>query len=139
MTTCGAVHRARTSYRERAWAAAYADFIEADSESPLGIEDLERLVATAYLIGKDDESLELWTRAHRQCLRLGEVERAGRSPEARGGSPGCSGCSMIVILTAPCGDTSWPWTALWRSTRMTSTAPTSSPAPPRPFPRPSSR
>ena len=63
----GAIDRARTSYRERAWAAAYADFHAAEDESPLAIDDLEQLAVTAYLTGKDDESLDLWARAHREC------------------------------------------------------------------------
>src|SRR5262245_4078509 len=73
-----AIDRARTSYRERAWASAYADFHAADDESSLAIEDLEQLAVTAYLTGKDDESLDVWARAHRECLRLGEAERAAR-------------------------------------------------------------
>lgn len=72
------IDRARASYRERAWAAAYADFHAADDESPLAIDDLEQLAVTAYLIGKDDHSLELWARAHRECLRLDDAERAAR-------------------------------------------------------------
>lgn len=72
------IDRARASYRERAWAAAYADFHAADDESPLAIDDLEQLAVTAYFIGKDDHSLELWARAHRECLRLDDAERAAR-------------------------------------------------------------
>jgi hypothetical protein len=72
----GAIDRARTSYREHAWAAAYDDFHAADDESPLAIDDLEQLAVTAYLIGKDDESLDLWPRAHRECLGLDMAERA---------------------------------------------------------------
>ena len=74
----GAIDRARMSYRERAWAAAYADFHAADDESPFAIDDLEQLAVTAYLTGKDDESLDLWARAHRECLRLDMAERAAR-------------------------------------------------------------
>ena len=58
------IDRARASYRERAWAAAYADFHAADDESPLAIDDLEQLAVTAYLIGKDDDSLEIPCRVH---------------------------------------------------------------------------
>ena len=72
------IDHTRASYRERAWAAAYAHFQAADDESPLTIDDLEQLAATAYLIGKDDESLELWARAHRECLVLDDAERAAR-------------------------------------------------------------
>ena len=73
-----AIDRARVSYRERAWAAAYSDFHAADEESPLTIDDLEHLAVTAYLTGKDDESLDLWSRAHREWLRQDEAERAAR-------------------------------------------------------------
>jgi hypothetical protein len=60
----------------QAWAAAYAQLTAADRESPLGPEDLERLAAAAYLTGRDDQSDELWARAHREWLRLGSTARA---------------------------------------------------------------
>ena len=108
------IDRARASYRERAWAAAYGDFRAADDESPLAIDDL-------YLIGKDDDSLELWSRAHRECLRLDDAERAARcgfwlafhcfsaatSSGAEVGSPGSSGCSTTVGSTAQYRGMSW--------------------------------
>ena len=115
------IDRARACYRERAWAAAYADFHAADDESPLAIDDLEQLAVTAYLIGKDDDSLELWARAHRDCLRLDDAERAARcgfwlafhcfsaatSSGAEVGSPGSSGCSTTVGSTAQYRGMSW--------------------------------
>jgi DNA-binding CsgD family transcriptional regulator len=50
----------------------------ADSDEPLPPEDLERLATAAYLIGKDAESAEIWTRAHQEFLGCGAVARAAR-------------------------------------------------------------
>ncbi len=41
-------------------------------------EDLERLATAAYLTGKEDESGELWARAHHEFLVRGEPTRAAR-------------------------------------------------------------
>jgi hypothetical protein len=71
-----AVDQGRESFAAQAWAAAYAQLTAADRESPLGPEDLERLAAPAYLTGRDDQSDELWARAHREWLRLGSTARA---------------------------------------------------------------
>ena len=42
----------------------------------LELEDLERLAVCAYLIGRDDESVEVWTRAHQECLRREDAPHA---------------------------------------------------------------
>jgi len=44
----------------------------------LGPEDLERLATAAYLVGRDADSEEVWTRAHHEWLQLGGAERAVR-------------------------------------------------------------
>ena len=36
----------------------------------------ERLAVAAYLVGADADSDDAWLRAHRECLRLGDVVRA---------------------------------------------------------------
>jgi hypothetical protein len=80
------IDRARASYRERAWAAAYADFHAADDESPLAIDDLEQLAVTAYLIGKDDDSLEIPCRVHGRSSRDGRLPvcpRRADTPDVR--------------------------------------------------------
>ena len=41
-------------------------------------DDLERLAVAAYLVGRDSESAELWTRAHHEHVSRGSVERAVR-------------------------------------------------------------
>jgi DNA-binding CsgD family transcriptional regulator len=79
MTTAGGLDRGRESFARQAWATAYAELAAADRDAPLGPEDLQRLAVTAYLVGRDDESAELWERLHRELLRDGQVERAARS------------------------------------------------------------
>src|SRR5262249_41101270 len=43
-----------------------------------GLEDLERLAIAAHLVGRDDESADVWAQAHQACLRSGDVPRAVR-------------------------------------------------------------
>ena len=79
MTTAGGLDRGRESFARQAWATAYAELAAVDRAAPLGPEDLQRLAVTAHLVGRDDESAELWERLHRELLRDGQVERAARS------------------------------------------------------------
>lgn len=57
---------------------AYAQLSAADQQAPLGPEDLERLATAAYLIGRDAEGTDLWTRAHHGLLSRGDTARAVR-------------------------------------------------------------
>jgi DNA-binding CsgD family transcriptional regulator len=70
--------RARDACRRRAWADAYALLRAADHAAPLGAEDLDQLAVAAYLIGRESEAAELWTRAHREHLAAGRPEPAAR-------------------------------------------------------------
>ena len=70
--------RARDAFRRRGWTEGYRLLAAADRDEPLGPDDLERLAIAAYLIGKDEESTEFWSRAHREFLQLGAVNRAVR-------------------------------------------------------------
>ena len=79
MTTDNALDRGRESFQRKAWGAAFAQLTAADHDEPLGPEDLERLAVAAALIGKDDESDDLSTRAHHEFLRLGDPARAARA------------------------------------------------------------
>jgi DNA-binding CsgD family transcriptional regulator len=74
-----ALERGRESFARRAWADAFAQLSAADRASPLAAEDLERLATAAYLIGREDDSLDAGTRAHHAFLRQGSVERAVRA------------------------------------------------------------
>jgi DNA-binding NarL/FixJ family response regulator len=78
MTTADTLDRGRASFERRAWADAFVTLSAADRETPLAPEDLERLAKAAYLVGRDADSDEVWTRAHHEWLRLGGAERAAR-------------------------------------------------------------
>jgi ATP/maltotriose-dependent transcriptional regulator MalT len=69
----------RDAFSQRAWGRAYAQLSAADDGAArLDVDDLERLAVAAYLIGRDDESADLWSRAHTECLRVGDRRRAAR-------------------------------------------------------------
>jgi DNA-binding NarL/FixJ family response regulator len=78
MTTTDTLDRGRASFERRAWADAFAKLSAADRETPLAAEDLERLAAAAYLVGRDADRDEVLARAHQEWLRLGRAERAAR-------------------------------------------------------------
>jgi DNA-binding CsgD family transcriptional regulator len=62
--------------------------LEADRVDRLAPDDLERLATAAYLAGKDEDSVELWARAHRELLGTGDVLRAAR----------CAGWLVFVLV-----------------------------------------
>jgi len=74
----GEIDRGREAFECHAWADACAQLFAADAEHPLELDDLERLAVAAYLVGRDEDSVEGWTRAHHECARLGDVGRAAR-------------------------------------------------------------
>jgi DNA-binding NarL/FixJ family response regulator len=71
-----ATDRGRASFARGGWGEAYALLSAADAEAGLDLEDLERLGAAAYLVGRDEEAVDVWGRAHRQGLRVGDIRRA---------------------------------------------------------------
>jgi pimeloyl-ACP methyl ester carboxylesterase len=72
------LERGRNAYARQAWADAFAQLTAADTESPLDPADLERLATAAYLVGKDTDSTDLWSRAHHERLGRGDAEGAAR-------------------------------------------------------------
>jgi DNA-binding CsgD family transcriptional regulator/tetratricopeptide (TPR) repeat protein len=74
----GVIEQGREAFARQAWGDAFRHLSAADVEHSLGVEDSERLAVAAYLIGRSDESDDAWTRAHVECVRLGEVARAVR-------------------------------------------------------------
>ena len=68
----------RASFGRQAWGDAYAQLSAADKEAPLELDDLERLAVAAYLVGRDEESTDIWARAHHECVRLGDLVGAAR-------------------------------------------------------------
>jgi ATP/maltotriose-dependent transcriptional regulator MalT len=69
----------RGSYRRRAWANAYTSLLLADQTCPLGVEDLELLRTSAYLIGRELESEKILERVHHAHVAAGDQVRAARS------------------------------------------------------------
>jgi ATP/maltotriose-dependent transcriptional regulator MalT len=76
--TSGVLSRGRDSFDRQAWEDAFAQLSAADQESPLAPDDLERLASAAYLTGKDEVCHDLWTRAYRELVDSGAVERAAQ-------------------------------------------------------------
>lgn len=68
----------RESYRRRTWGDAYQSLSLADQTTPLGVEDLELLATSAYMLGRDDDYLSGLERAHHAYLSAGETMRAVR-------------------------------------------------------------
>jgi hypothetical protein len=62
MTTADALDRGRACFDRHDWADAYSGMSAADHEAPLSPEDLERLAMAAYLVGRDDDSADIWAR-----------------------------------------------------------------------------
>jgi DNA-binding CsgD family transcriptional regulator len=73
-----ALDRGRESFSRRTWGDAYTQLAAADVEAPLDVDDLERLAVAAYLTGNDAASVDLWARAHNECVHAGEPGRAVR-------------------------------------------------------------
>lgn len=65
----------REAFDRRDWTAAHEGLVAADRESPLEATDLERLATAAHLVGRDKDSAEAWSRAHR--IYVEQDERAG--------------------------------------------------------------
>jgi len=70
--------QARECYRRRAWSEAYRLLLLADRKTPLGVEDLERLATSAYLIGRDLDFERFLDRAHHAYVQEGDQPCAAR-------------------------------------------------------------
>jgi ATP/maltotriose-dependent transcriptional regulator MalT len=78
MDVSDALRAGRAAFARREWSEAHSLLSDADEATPLGPDDLERLAASAFLIGREDAYAELWVRGHQECLRAGDVSRAAR-------------------------------------------------------------
>ena len=88
MTSAEARERGREWFDRRAWADAVDELSAADREAPLEPEDLERLATAAYLIGRDEDSVDVWERAHHELVNRGDTQRAAR----------CAGWIVFVLM-----------------------------------------
>ena len=75
----GALARGRHAFEREAWSDAYTLLGQADGDTPLAPEDLERLADAAMLVGDEAGSAEARTRAHHGFLERGDTCRAVRS------------------------------------------------------------
>jgi DNA-binding CsgD family transcriptional regulator len=73
-----ALDRACQFYEQCAWSTAYEAFWRADQKAPLAAEDLERLAMAAYLVGRDQDYLNVLERAYHAYREHGECRRAVR-------------------------------------------------------------
>ena len=89
MGTIDALAAGRDAFARQAWTQAYTQLSAADRVSALELEDVERLAVSAYLIGLDEASEDLWARAHAECVRRRDIPRATR----------CSFWLVVDLLT----------------------------------------
>jgi len=78
MSEENALGRGRESFSERAWLGAFDHLTAADNSDLLATDDLQLLATAAYLIGKETESVALWTRAYHGLLDQDAPEEAAR-------------------------------------------------------------
>jgi len=75
-----ALARGREAYAREAWAEAHRELTAVDTgRGNLEADDLERMGNAAYLVGRDDEAIDAWTRAYRALLEGGLLTRAARA------------------------------------------------------------
>lgn len=72
------LQRGREAFDRRAWTEAHEALSQADEVEPLGAEDLERLTTSAYLVGRDDDFVQLCDRTHHAFLADENPARAAR-------------------------------------------------------------
>ena len=72
------LRRGREAYAGRGWADAYNSLTHADQAAPLGVEDLELLATSAFMIGHYEHFVGYLERAHHAYLDAGDVACAVR-------------------------------------------------------------
>jgi DNA-binding CsgD family transcriptional regulator/tetratricopeptide (TPR) repeat protein len=70
------LERGREAYSSSAWKAAHESLSSADHSSPLAAEDLELLATSAYMLGREDEWMQILERACQQYSDAGAVRAA---------------------------------------------------------------
>jgi DNA-binding CsgD family transcriptional regulator len=74
-----ALERGREACGQREWLQGYELLTLADADEPLGGDDLDLLATTAYMLGRDAESMRFYERAHHRHLEAGETRLAARA------------------------------------------------------------
>jgi DNA-binding CsgD family transcriptional regulator/tetratricopeptide (TPR) repeat protein len=78
MPAIDALVQGREAYQRQCWEAACTLLAAADRETPLELDDLERLAMASFLTGRATDAADVWVRAYHECLRLGDSVRAAR-------------------------------------------------------------
>ena len=78
MTRSDVLDRGRAAFDEHRWTAAFEAFTEAEADDALDAADLERLSTVALLLGREDEGIDLATRAHEAFLGIEDQAGAAR-------------------------------------------------------------
>ena len=76
-STVGGVQAARQAFARHSWHEAYT--LLTDAGDGLDADQLEMLAVAANLIGRDQDSIRAWERAHVDHLRAGRPDRAAQS------------------------------------------------------------
>src|SRR5688572_2525937 len=76
-STVGAVQAAREAFARHSWLEVYTVLAAAPGE--LDPDQLEMLAVAAYLIGRDQDSVRAWERAHAEHVRSGRPDLAAVS------------------------------------------------------------
>jgi DNA-binding CsgD family transcriptional regulator len=74
----GDLERGRAAYADWAWRDAYESLSRAEESAPLAPEDLELLGVSAYMLGDEEEWMEVFERACRRYADADRVLRAAR-------------------------------------------------------------
>ena len=74
-----ALEAGREAIRLRRWTQAFEQLSLARGAADLEPEDLDRLGTAAFLIGRNDDSIDALNRAHHGYLQLGQPDRAART------------------------------------------------------------
>ncbi|MFN2607117.1 MAG: LuxR C-terminal-related transcriptional regulator [Acidimicrobiales bacterium] len=74
----GELEQGRDAFSRSAWLGAYEALSVADAIEPLVPADLERLGRAAYMIGRDDDYVAAFERAHQADLDAGDTRAAVR-------------------------------------------------------------
>src|SRR5258705_13191324 len=72
------LRQGRESYSNSAWQDAYGSLSRAEQAAQLAPDDLELLATSAYMLGREDEWLQLLERACQRHSDAGAVLRAAR-------------------------------------------------------------
>ncbi len=78
MTRSTVLDRGRAAFDEHRWSAAFDEFTDADRVHALEAADLERLSTVALLLGREEEGIDLATRAHEAFLGIDDPAGAAR-------------------------------------------------------------